>query len=317
MGERTRSYLVLAAIFVMACGGERAREPARGPAATAPRPSPPALEAVAAAPRSPLAEAFAQLPTAIVAAEPTPIGWLDDQLVTARAPVFAAACWRSLAATIDGYYAIDLRGAPERAVFHPHLIHGSIGLDALRRCRVSSPRHRGATHPRVLVASDAGFFPVVFADLGHGWLLMIDGELAPILAVAEALAAAAPSTANRLADVVGGAATPGWRALAGDGTSAWLGVPALGARAEFTPSPDLGPPAGPVTVTVFFASAADAQRALATATAPGGSIDRETLRDAVALASTLGEVRVDGATVVYRGPVTAALFDSVGLFRVP
>ena len=100
-------------------------------------------------------------------------------------------------------------------------------------------------------------------------------------------------------------------------TRASLGVPALGARAEFTPFTDLGPPSGPVTVTVFFASAADAQRALAATTASGGSIDREAMGDVVALAGTLGEVRVDGATVVYRGPVSAALFDSLGLFRVP
>ncbi|MBP6849363.1 MAG: hypothetical protein KA201_36725, partial [Kofleriaceae bacterium] len=317
--ERTWSHTALAVILaVVACGGERAREPAPRAAAPATRPAPAVGEAAAEPPpRSPLAPAFALLPTAIVAAEPTPIAWLNDQLVAAVAPVFDAACWRALAATIDGYYAIDLVGAPERVVFHPHLIHGQVELAALRACRVPAARRREATHARVLVASDGGFFPVVFADLGHGWFLMIDGEIAPILAAAEALAAAAPATANPLADLVGRSATPGWRALAGDVTRASLGVPALGARAEFTPFTGLGPPPGPVTVTVFFASAADAQRALAAATASGGSIDREAVGDVVALAGTLGEVRVDGATVVYRGPVSAALFDSLGLFRVP
>lgn len=233
--------------------------------------------------------------------------------------MFDAACWRALAARVDGYYAIDLLGAPERTVFHPHLIRGQIDLAALRKCRVPTPRRRESTHPRVLVASDSGFFPVVFADLGHGWLLMVDGEFGPTLAAAESLAAAAPSTANRLADVVGGSAAPGWRALAGDITSASLGVPALGARAEFTPSTafSFNPPAGPVTVTVFFASVDDAQRALAAATATNGPLDREAVRDAVALARSLGEVRVDGATVVYRGPVNAALFDSAWLFQIP
>ena len=133
MVERTWSHTVLAVILaVVACGGERARDPAPRAAAPATRPAPAVGEAAAEPPpRSPLAPAFALLPTAIVAAEPTPIAWLNDQLVAAVAPVFDAACWRALAATIDGYYAIDLVGAPERVVFHPHLIHGQVELAAL------------------------------------------------------------------------------------------------------------------------------------------------------------------------------------------
>lgn len=304
-----------------ACHGDRASvsprigasEPlmrgASGTGASAETAGPGSDVALTASPRSPLAAAFATLPPSIVEAAPWPLAWMGDQLTRAPDPVLNADCWKRLAAKVDGYYGVQLADPPEQAVVHLHLVHGHVGLDELRACRGPAAPRKEPKHPRVLIASDAGFFPVVFADLGGDWLLMVDGELAPILAVAEAMVAEPATASNRLADLVGMTAAEGWHALAIDVTGRSLGVPALGVRTEFTPSRDPGLPQGLVTVAVVFASADDARRALVAAEAGGVA------GPALELARARGVVRVEGATVVYRGPVSEDLAREQWTFR--
>ncbi|MGE5180891.1 MAG: hypothetical protein ACM31C_02460 [Acidobacteriota bacterium] len=229
-------------------------------------------------------------------------------------PVFEAACWSAIASKLDGFYSVELASQPDGVVFHPSAVHGSATLEELRRCREAEDRRKESTNPNVLVARDSGFFPVVFADLGHGWMLVIDGELAPILAAAETMAAEPPTSTNALANAVGMKAEPGWRAVGLDVTSEVLGVPSIGVRADYTPAPALEPVTGPVTITVYFATTDDAKRALTAMATPRDDLFGDTPKRILETARRIGEVRVDGATVVYRGPITKELADSEQMF---
>ena len=297
-----RSTWIWAALLV-AC--QRGPGPAPSPPANAPVAEP----AAPVAPRSAFAASFATLPRSIVAAEPGAIGLLTEELLRTPDPVFGAACWTQLAAKVDGYFDVDLAERPERGVLLPAVLHGDLELDALRRCRVPADRRREASHPAVLVAADAGFFPVVFVDLGHDWMLVLRGELAQILPAAEAIAAEPPTQAHPLARVVGPSAAPGWRALGLDVTSELLGVPSVGVRAEFTPRPGVEPPEGTVTLTVRFDSGDAARRALAATTTPRPDLLGDVVTESLRLARQLGAVAVEGDAVTYRGQVTPALLD--------
>lgn len=305
-----RSTWVWLALLV---GCHRDRAPTRPPSALA---NVPAVDARAqgTSRSSEFEERFASLPRAIVMVAPRALGDLTAELVRSVDPVFEAACWSRLAAKVDGYYDVKLADSPELGVFQPAILHGRLALDELRSCRAADEVRRRSSHPKVLIAAEAGFFPVVFADLGHDWTLVISGELPLILPAAEALAAAPATEANPLAGLVGPSAAPGWRAIALDVTSELFGVPSIGVGAEFTPSPGDEPPQGPVTLTVRFESGDAARRALAAMSAPRTDLFDEPVAESLRLARQLGTVAVVEDAVVYRGSVTPAFVELQNLY---
>ena len=46
-------------------------------------------------------------------------------------------------------------------MFQPAILHGRLALDELRSCRAADEVRRRSSHPKVLIAAEAGFFPVV------------------------------------------------------------------------------------------------------------------------------------------------------------
>ena len=320
---RTRSLYMVAVKrawiwvgLVAACQGQRSKAPSSSgpePATSSAAPSP--ATAPAPPPRSPLADSFATLPLSIVVAEPEPISWFTDEMTYKVDPVFEAACWTAIAPKVDGYYSLELASQPDDTAMHSFAVHGHISLDELRRCRTPQEPRKESKNPKVLVARDSGFFPIVMTDVGNDWMLMIEGYLAPSLAAAEAIAGEPPAAGkNGLANIVGMKAEPGWRAVGLDMTSKVIGVPSIGVRADYTPTPSSEPLTGPVTLTVYFASADDAQRALTAMGTPRDDLFGDTPKRLLETARKVGDVRIVGASIVYRGPITKELADSEQMF---
>ncbi|HTL38933.1 MAG TPA: hypothetical protein VL326_37635 [Kofleriaceae bacterium] len=299
---------------VAACHGGSRKEPATTGSAGSGNVAAAVAEAKAQPPPSPLADSFATLPLSIVSAEPAAVAGLEAQ-VMGDEHFFEAACWKAISSKIDGYYEVDLAKKPDQAVFHSSIVHGGATLDGLRRCRKADKDRKESKNPKIVVVRDVGFFPIVVVDIGNGWMLVLDGDLEPLLAAAESVAKELPTTTrNGLANAVGMKPEPGWHAIGLDVTSELFGVPSIGARADFTPTPVGEPLKGPVTLTAYFASADDAKKALAAVGQRRDDAFDDLPMRTLETARKVGEVGVEGATVVYRGPLPKELADQEGLF---